>query len=340
MTEEFDELKPGALAIAEYVTLKRARLDARNVILTDRPEDVAAYLPKYCHTMHELIEVGPWGSYASFKEDAGKNMVRLYLSDKAREACADELSRLNDKQRRANFLFSYEDAADWIHKNIESEVMSVVVPLSIFATDPDALRAQFLEERRARFQKIEEVGGKCSARKPLCRWKVVRQLPAYIQSQLGCWQSDYNNERARQGVAWPNPPSLKVTLPEGVFARYLDFKDVSETIGRSRNTIFFEGYAVHRNNEHTNPYCRRHYTPGLLLGKPENWPDYEIGMVDVMSMPRAISILGKDFLQKSGWRLSTDDVVWCRDKTVLHDIKLAREFRIILGIQRGNCTSN
>lgn len=80
-----------------------------------------------------------WGSYASFKEDAGKNMVRLYLSDKARAACADELSRLNDKQRRANFLFSYEDAADWIHKNIESEVMSVVVPLSIFAIDPDAL---------------------------------------------------------------------------------------------------------------------------------------------------------------------------------------------------------
>ena len=108
--------------------------------------------------------------------------------------------------------------------------MSVVVPLSIFATDPDALRAQFLEERRARFQKIEEMGGKCSARKPLCRWKVVRQLPAHIQSQLGCWQSDYNNEKARQGVAWPNPPSLKVTLPEGVFARYLDFKEVSETI--------------------------------------------------------------------------------------------------------------
>ena len=339
MNEEFEELKPGALAIAEYVTLKRARLDACNVILTDRPEDVAAYLPKYCHTMHELIEVGPWGSYASFKEDAGKSMVRLYVSDKARTACAEELSRLSDKQRRANFLFSYEDAADWIHANTESEVMSVVVPLSIFATDPDALRAQFLDERRHRFQKIEEMGVKCSARKPLYRWNVVRQLPSDIQGQLGRWQADYNEEKARQGVAWPNPPSLSVSFPEGVFARYLDFKDVSETLGRSRNTILFEGYAVHRNKEHANPYCRRHYTPGLLVGKPVNWPDYEIGMVDVMSIPRAISILGKEYLENSDWRLSSDDVVWCRDKSVLHDIKLAREFRIILGIQRGEWKS-
>ena len=89
---------------------------------------MAAYLPKYCHTMHELIEVGPWGSYASFKEDAGKNMVRLYLSDKACAACAEELSRFSNKQRRANFLFSYEDAADWIHKNIEEALQKPLLP--------------------------------------------------------------------------------------------------------------------------------------------------------------------------------------------------------------------
>ena len=46
MTEDFNEIKPGAQAVAESVTRKRAALEAKHIILTDRPEDVAAYLPK------------------------------------------------------------------------------------------------------------------------------------------------------------------------------------------------------------------------------------------------------------------------------------------------------
>lgn len=34
--------------------------------------------------------------------------------------------------------------------------MSVLVPLSMFATDPDAFRAQFLEERGKRFVRLED----------------------------------------------------------------------------------------------------------------------------------------------------------------------------------------
>lgn len=49
MTEDFNEIKPGAQAVAESVTRKRAALEAKHIILTDRPEDVAAYLPKYHH---------------------------------------------------------------------------------------------------------------------------------------------------------------------------------------------------------------------------------------------------------------------------------------------------
>ena len=42
MTEDFNEIKPGAQAVAESVTRKRAALEAKHIILTDRPEDVAA----------------------------------------------------------------------------------------------------------------------------------------------------------------------------------------------------------------------------------------------------------------------------------------------------------
>ncbi len=72
-------------------------------------------------------------------------------------------------------------------KNVESEVMSVLVPLSMFATDPDAFRAQFLEERGKRFVRLEDAitKGKSPARTPLSKWRVTRILPASVQSELG-----------------------------------------------------------------------------------------------------------------------------------------------------------
>ena len=337
MSEVFNEIMPGAQAVAESVTRKRAALEAKHIILTDCPGDVAAYLPKYHHTMNEIIEIGPWQSYATFREGAGRNMTRLFLSDEARAACAEELSRLTDTQKRASYLFSYEDAADWIHENVESEVMSVLVPLSMFATDPDAFRSQFLEERTKRFVTLEEAAskGKSPARTPLSKWRVTRILPASVQSELGRWQEDFNAERERQGVAWPNPTSLTVPFPEGVLARYRAKKELAPTTARARATALFEGFAVHREVGHTQPYCRRHYTPGLLLGKPIHWKDYEIGLVDLMSIPRATALLGADNLRKAPWRLGKEDVAWCRDESVLHEVKLSREFRILLGLQRG-----
>lgn len=341
MTEDFNEIKPGAQAVAESVTRKRAALEAKHIILTDRPEDVAAYLPKYHHTMHEIIEIGPWQSYGAFREGAGRNMTRLFLSDEARVVCAEQLSRLTDVQKRASYLFSYEDVADWIHENVESEVMSVLVPLSMFATDPDAFRAQFLEERGKRFVRLEDAitKGKSPARTPLSKWRVTRILPASVQSELGRWQEDYNAERERQGVAWPNPTSLTVDFPEGVLARYKAMKELAPTTARARATVLFEGFAVHREVGHTQPHCRRHYTPGLLLGKPIHWKDYELGLVDLMSIPRATALLGADYLRKAPWRLGKEDVAWCRDESVLHEVKLSREFRILLGIQRGPMNS-
>ena len=79
--------------------------------------------------------------------------------------------------------------------------MSVLVPLSMFATDPDAFRAQFLEERGKRFVRLEDAitKGKSPARTPLSKWRVTRILPASVQSELGRWQEDYNAERERQG---------------------------------------------------------------------------------------------------------------------------------------------
>ena len=312
MTEDYNEIKPGAQAVAESVTRKRAALEAKHIILTDRPEDVAAYLPKYHHTMHEIIEIGPWQSYGACREGAGRNMTRLFLSDEARVACAEEVSRLTDVQKRASYLFSYEDVADWIHENVESEVMSVLVPLSMFATDPDAFRAQFLEESGKRFVRLEDsiTKGKSPARTPLSKWRVTRILPASVQSELGRWQEDYNAERERQGVAWPNPTSLTVDFPEGVLARYKAMKELAPTTARARATVLFEGFSVHREVGHTQPYCRRHYTPGLLLGKPIHWKDYEIGLVDLMSIPRATALLGADYLRKTPWRLGKEDVAW------------------------------
>lgn len=332
---EFNELKPGALALAEDVTSKRLKLDKKHIILTDTPRDTAFYLPTYCHTSNELVELGPWSCYDSFRLKAGKDLPRLFLSVEAKKACFEELSRLTDHQRRARYLYSYEDAADWIHDNIQTDIMSVVIPLSMFSTDADSFRAQFQAERRMRFQKLEDGNASGGIKTKLHRWHVIKTLPTDIQSQLGQWNQDYNDEKVRQGVANPHPTSLSVQFPAKVFARYKSLEDIAVTKSRSRNTILYEGYAVHRELEHTEKGCRRHYTPGLLLGDRQHWPDYELGLVDVMSIPRAISLLGEEYIRKCHWRLHDEDVVWTADQSVIHNISINREFRILLGLHNG-----
>ena len=78
MSEVFNEIMPGTQAVAESVTRKRAALEAKHIILTDCPGDVAAYLPKYHHTMHEIIEIGPWQSYGAFREEFYRSGLRIF----------------------------------------------------------------------------------------------------------------------------------------------------------------------------------------------------------------------------------------------------------------------
>ena len=127
---------------------------------------------------------------------------------------------------------------------------------------------------------------------------------------------------------------MEVDFPGCVFARYSTSAEIEPTRQRTHNTILFTGMAVHREIGRNRPYCRRHFTPGLLLGGPRNWPDYEIGLVDVMSIPRAAALLGESFIRHAAWRLSPEDVVWCGDASVLHDVKLSADMRILLGLSR------
>ena len=212
--------------------------------------------------------------------------------------------------------------------------MSVVVPLSIFATDPDALRAEFEEEKRLRFTNVKTKEGAAKPRRILARWNVVKNLAKEAREAIGNWSSDYAAEKVRQQVAWPVPPSMEVDFPGCVFARYRTSAEIEPTRQRTHNTILFTGMAVHREIGRNRPYCRRHFTPGLLLGGPRNWPDYEIGLVDVMSIPRAAALLGESFIRHAAWRLSPEDVVWCGDASVLHDVKLSADMRILLGLSR------
>ncbi len=334
MDKDNKETTPGSTLISEEVGRRQAALRRENVIMTENPFEAAEYLRTYRHPMTELISHGPWASYNAFREGAGAVLPRLFLSDRVRSVCADEIASLDYEAQQAKYLFSYEDAADWIHANVETRVMSVLVPLSIFVSDPDALRAEFEDEKRRRFTDQKTKEGAAKPRKVLSRWNVVRNLPPEVWVNMGQWSFDYTTEKLRQQTSWPEPPSLEVKLPEKVFARYLTSGDIEPTRQRTHNSILFNAMAVHREIGHNKPYCRRHFTPGLLLGEPKHWKDYEIGLVDLMSIPRAVSLLGESALLHAAWRLSKDDVVWCKDKSVIHDVPLSPDTRLLLGLQR------
>ena len=337
MDSVFDDQQPGTLAIREKIAATCAELANKNIIVTDNPTDIRFYLDEYRHTMNELVEIGPWGSYATFKESAGKTLRRLMISDKARIACAEELKQLDHLQSQAKYLFSYPETAKWISENIQSEVMSVVIPLSMFSSNPDNFRKEFLAERRKRFTRFE-ANPNAKQFRPLSTWKVVRQLPLEIQKNIGKWKDEYRAEKEKQGVVYPNPQSLIVEFPKGVLAKYKLLKEIEPTVTRARFTVLVEGFAYHRELSRVHPRCLKHYTGGLLLGEPKHWPDYGIGLVDVMSIPRALSLLGGKYLLSRPWRLSKEDVVWTDGTVPLYPtdkIEISRETRILLGLRNG-----
>ena len=163
MDMEDKETAPGTVLLAVDVARRQAELRRRSVIMTEDPVEAAEWLRTYRHPMTELISIGPWASYSAFNQGAGV--------DRVRSACAEEVAGLDYAAQQAKYLFSYEDAAEWIEANVETRVMSVVVPLSIFATDPDALRAEFEEEKRLRFTNVKTKEG---AAKPAGRSRSAR----------------------------------------------------------------------------------------------------------------------------------------------------------------------
>ncbi|WP_302515188.1 hypothetical protein, partial [uncultured Sutterella sp.] len=169
MDMEDKETAPGTVLLAEDVARRQAELRRRSVIMTEDPVEAAEWLRTYRHPMTELISIGPWASYSAFNQGAGVDLPRLLLSDRVRSACAEEVAGLDYAAQQAKYLFSYEDAAEWIEANVETRVMSVVVPLSIFATDPDALRAEFEEEKLLRFTNVKSKEGAAKPRRILAR---------------------------------------------------------------------------------------------------------------------------------------------------------------------------
>ena len=200
MDMEDKETAPGTVLLAVDVARRQAELRRRSVIMTEDPVEAAEWLRTYRHPMTELISIGPWASYSAFNQGAGVDLPRLLLSDRVRSACAVEVAGLDYAAQQAKYLFSYEDAAEWIEANVETRVMSVVVPLSIFATDPDALRAGFEEEKRLRFTNVKTNEGAAKPRRILARWNVVKNLAKEAREAIG------NCMRPRRFVSrWPGP---------------------------------------------------------------------------------------------------------------------------------------
>ena len=115
--------------------------------MTEDPVEAAEWLRTYRHPMTELISIGPWASYSAFNQGAGVDLPRLLLSDRVRSACAVEVAGLDYAAQQVKYLFAFEDAAEWIEANVETRVMSVVVPQPVGPTTHTSFIFSLLRSR-------------------------------------------------------------------------------------------------------------------------------------------------------------------------------------------------
>lgn len=304
---------PGAEEVQRDLVAYRDKLKTKNVIVTCRPDEFDLYKDEYTLTKLDLTALTPWKNVDSLDRTGITNdLPRIKVTDLVREQYAEHFASRPSAYRRAVYLFSRHDLAEWLRENTVTQVATVVVPLSMFSSNPDGFRKAFMEEKEERLYPAN----KAYVRKAQLKdWKTVRDaLPPQILSEICQWPGEYAAECVRTNLVFPIPPMHNFSLPEDVILRYSTIYEKTDEMGISCRAHAAKILWLHGMVRHVITRQKKIlWTPGLLLGKPENWPDYALGLVDTMSVERAARLFGMSYLESCPWNFGSDDILWQGD---------------------------
>mgnify|MGYP000026852774 CR=1 FL=1 len=337
--EEFmTESSPAGFARLMDYQKRAARLRHRlpGLVFVRTEMELEAALRTYCWGAEQCVEAFPW-SRLTFMKTAKQDLPFLLGTQWIRDRYVDVMRAWPATARNARYLYSPRDLAAWLRENFRTTVETVLVPLTLFAKDADAMRRAFLNERQLRMQSIYDGGPLAYRANRLSTWSFLNDLPASAREQLGCWFSDVSEKAAQQNVQFHRAHLIpyEVTLPPGVLPKFFTMPEIGGTrdypTKEVGNTTFRSfGWAKH---EMLNRGVRCiGYTQGLAIGGKAYDQDYEIGLLELMTAERFVRIFGEGALREARWRLSEDLCRWAAPETDFGPGLPPKQLSALLGI--------
>lgn len=325
---EDQPLPRGATAAAKYAADVAAMREAfPNVILVKGLDALADYLHRHIWCREDICSIFPWGT-TLFSWTAGSSIPFILNTKAVRAHYKDLMADWPLQTRNAKKLFDPEDLKEWFRKNLVSTVDSVLVPLTLFAENPDAMRKAFKEASAKHLPDAMAISARRGiSRCRLALWPEIIELvrPQY-RGEIGRFFDDLAEAAEEQQVARARAklPRYRVMLPEDKMPKFFSIKDSASTRGNfssqgvGASTVRFFAWARHEFTPEADALgsSRSHQkvavTQGLWIGGEACIQDYEIGLVDLMSAKRFVSLFGLNALQKADWRFSNDLCAWAK----------------------------
>lgn len=321
-----------------------------NCIVVPGFDSLRDYLRHHTWCTEQCIEAYPW-SITNFRKLAGKELPFILLTPKVREYFWKELSELDPRARNAKRLFDPQDLHDWFARNLITEVETVLVPISMMAENPDALREEFLymkeNKLKAAYANRVEEGIKTSTSAPaatmrrfrLSSWGLDKGIKREFQKHIFKWYDDLSrkSEEQRVGLRRVHFKRFKVPFPKDKLPKMMTLREVSKTRDYSSVNVGFTtiasfGWARHtRIDEKGNP-LQVVFSQGLAVGDPKYWQDYEIGFVDLMTAERFVDAFGVNALQNAAWRLDKSLCSWAAPDAKFGPGLPPKELAVLIGV--------
>ena len=294
----------------------RIRKAHPNCVFVQEPADVETALHDYCWGGEQCVAAFPW-SRLSFSRTAKKDLSYLLSTQWIRDHFVETMAGWPNTARNARFLYSPAELADWFRTHLNSTVESVLVPLTLFTDNPEAMRRSFLQAKDAKLLQSYEGGPLAYRANRLSTWGVADSVKRTLRNELGQWFADVIEKASQQGVQFHRAklPTFTVQLPEGILPKFFTIEEVAATrdyptkeVGL--NTARSFGWAKH---EMKNREVRcLGYTQGLAIGGKEYDIDYQTGLLELMTAERFVKLFGESALKSARWRISKDLTTWAK----------------------------
>lgn len=315
------------------------------VIIVPGMAALADYLRYHTWTQSEVLAAFPW-KVKLFRRTAGRTLPFILNTEQVREAFPDLFYEMDNEHKNALKLFSPEDLKDWFRSNLVSTVQTVLVPLTLFADNPDAMRRVFKQCKAKYLTQAYECKSRQELRKiRLSVWPEIQQhIRRELREQVGKFFDDADAAAASQGVQ-PTRAHFKpyeVKLPADKMPVFFEKKDIGKTRNYdseevSYSTYKFFGWAEHAFRDGIDPDMsarKKAYTQGLWIGGKDCLEDYRTGLLELMTAERFADVFGASALQNADWRFSAELCTWAEPKASFGPGFPPKELSVLLGINR------